>query len=91
MAEKDNGFDLGMLGGVVGDLFGGKHFDIAALEPLWAQIQPHLQGMDSDRIVDTVGSWAKELELPLVKQIPDDVIEKIQRGVKVPLARLIRG
>jgi hypothetical protein len=90
MADKNGGFDLGALGGVVGDLFGGKHFDIKALEPLWAQVQPHLKGMDTDQIVDTVGSWAKELELPLVKTIPDDVIDKIQQGVKVPLARLIR-
>jgi hypothetical protein len=90
MAEKNGGFDLGALGGVVGDLFGGKHFDIKALEPLWAQVQPHLEGMDSDQIVDKVGSWARELQLPLVNRIPDDVIDKIQNGVKVPLARLIR-
>jgi hypothetical protein len=90
MAEKNGGFDLGALGGVVGDLFGGKHFDIKALEPLWAQVQPHLKGMDSDQIVDKVGSWAKELQLPLVSRIPDDVIQKIQDGVKVPLGRLVR-
>ncbi|MET4580878.1 hypothetical protein ABIE21_000368 [Conyzicola nivalis] len=88
--SKDGGFDLGGLEGVVGNLFGGKHFDIKALEPMWAQIQPFLRGLDSDEIVDKIGSWAKELELPIVKHIPDDVITKIQNGVRVPLANLIQ-
>lgn len=90
MAEKSGGFDLGGLEGVVGNLFGGKHFDITALEPMWAQIQPFLRGLDADEIVDKVGSWAKELELPIVKQIPDETISKIQAGVRVPLANLIQ-
>ena len=88
--SKDGGFDLGGLEGVVGNLFGGKHFDIKALEPMWAQIQPFLRGLDSDVIVEKIGSWAKELELPIVKKIPDDVITKIQNGVRVPLANLIQ-
>jgi len=88
--NSDGGFDLGGLEGVVGNLFGGKHFDIKALEPMWAQIQPFLRGLDSDEIVDKIGSWAKELELPIVKKIPDDVITKIQNGVRVPLANLIQ-
>lgn len=88
--NTDGGFDLGGLEGVVGNLFGGKHFDIKALEPMWAQIQPFLRGLDSDEIVDKIGSWAKELELPIVKNIPDDVITKIQNGVRVPLANLIQ-
>jgi len=88
--NTDGGFDLGGLEGVVGNLFGGKHFDIKALEPMWAQIQPFLRGLDSDEIVDKIGSWAKELELPIVKRIPDDVITKIQNGVRVPLANLIQ-
>jgi hypothetical protein len=90
MAEKNGGFDLGALSGVVGDLFGGKHFDLKALEPLWTQVQAHLKGLDTDEIVDKVGSWAKALDLPLVRTIPDDVIDKIQKGVKVPLARLVQ-
>jgi hypothetical protein len=89
-AEKNGGFDLGALGGVVGDLFARKHFDIAALEPLWTQVQEHLKGLDTDEIVDKVASWAKALDLPLVRTIPDDVIDKIQKGVKVPLARLVQ-
>lgn len=84
------GFDLGGLEGVVSNLFGGKHFDIKALEPMWEQIQPFLRNLDTDDIVDKIGSWAKEIELPIVQTIPDDVITRIQHGVKVPLANLIR-
>jgi hypothetical protein len=91
MAAKNEGFDLGQLGDVVGGLFAGKSFDIRALEPLWAQIQPHLKGLDTDDIVDKIGSWAKELDLPVVKHIPDAVIDKIQKGVKVPIHTIIQG
>ncbi|WP_411699927.1 hypothetical protein [Conyzicola sp.] len=90
MAEKSGGFDIGGLEGVVGNLFGGKHFDIKALEPMWAQIQPFLRDLPADEIVEKIGSWAKELELPIVGSIPADVVEKIQHGVRVPLARLIK-
>ena len=90
-SKADNGgFDIGGLEGVVGNLFGGKHFDIKALEPMWAQIQPFLRDLDAAEIAEKIGSWAAELELPIVGTIPPDVIEKIQHGVRVPLARLIK-
>ena len=90
MAENTGGFDIGGLEGVVGNLFGGKHFDIKALEPMWAQIQPFLRDLDAGEIAEKIGSWAKELELPVVGTIPSDVIAAIQNGVHVPLARLIK-
>jgi hypothetical protein len=57
---------------------------------MWAQIQPFLRDLDAGDIAEKIGSWAGELELPVVGTIPADVIEKIQHGVHVPLARLIR-
>jgi len=90
MAENTGGFDIGGLEGVVGNLFGGKHFDIKALEPMWAQIQPFLRDLDAAEIAEKIGSWANELELPVVGTIPPDVIAAIQNGVHVPLARLIK-
>jgi hypothetical protein len=84
------GFDLGGLEGVVGNLFGGKHFDITAVEPMWEQIQPFLRDLDRADIAEKIGSWASELGLPVVATIPEDVITRIQHGVKVPLAYLIR-
>jgi len=84
------GFDIGGLEGVVGNLFGGKHFDIKALEPMWAQIQPFLRALDAAEIAEKIGSWATELGLPIVGEIPADVVAKIQHGVPVPLARLIK-
>ena len=90
MADNTGGFDIGGLEGVVGNLFGGKHFDIKALEPMWAQIQPFLRDLDAGEIAEKIGSWAKELELPVVGTIPPDVITAIQNGVHVPLARLIK-
>jgi len=88
--DNTGGFDLGGLEGVVGNLFGGKHFDITAVEPMWQQIQPFLRDLDRDDIAGKIGSWAGELGLPIVSSVPDDVITRIQHGVPVPLANLIR-
>jgi hypothetical protein len=90
MAEKE-GFDLGSIGDVVGGLIGGKGVDIAKLEPIWESVQPTLKGLDTDSILDNVAKWAEELDLPLVKDIPDSVIENLKNGVKVPLNKLIKG
>ncbi len=90
MAQND-GFDLGDIGDVVGDLMSGKGFDLAALQPLWEQVQPTLKGLDTDQILDTVSSWAKDLDLPLVKDIPDSTIDDLKNGAKVPLKNLIQG
>lgn len=88
---QNGGFDLSDIGDVVGDLIGGKGFDLAALQPLWEQVQPTLKGLDTDQILDTVGSWAKDLDLPLLDSIPDDVIENIKDGAKVSLKSLVKG
>lgn len=88
MAQND-GFDFGDIGDVVGDLASGKGLDTDALQGLWEQIQPTLKGLDTDEILDTVGTWAKDLDLPLVKNMPDDVIDNIKNGAKVPLSSLI--
>lgn len=90
MAQND-GFDLSDIGDVVGGLISGKGLDVAALQPLWEQIQPTLKGLDTDQILDTVGSWAQDLDLPLVKDIPDSTIEDLKNGAKVPLKNLIQG
>jgi len=90
MAQND-GFDLSDIGDVVGDLIGGKGFDLAALQPLWEQVQPTLKGLDTDQILDTIGSWAKDLDLPLLESVPDEVIENIKDGAKVPLKSLLQG
>jgi hypothetical protein len=90
MAQND-GFDLGDIGDVVGDLMSGKGFDLAALQPIWEQVQPTLKGLDTDQILDTIGSWAKDLDLPLLENLPDDVIENLKDGAKVPLKSLLQG
>jgi len=90
MADK-GGFDLGGLGDMIGGLTSGKGFDVKALEPLWEQVRPTLKGLDTDAILDTVGTWAKDLNLPLVKDIPDKTIDDLKNGVKVPLSNLLRG
>ena len=90
MAQND-GFDLSDIGDVVGGLISGKGLDVAALQPLWEQIQPTLKGLDTDQILDTVGSWAQDLDLPLVKDIPDSTIEDLKNCAKVPLKNLIQG
>ncbi len=88
---QSGGFDLGGLGDMVGDLMSGKGVDVAALQPLWDNIQPTLKGLDTDQILDTVGEWAKNLDLPLVKDIPDATIDDLKNGVKVPLRDLLQG
>jgi hypothetical protein len=85
------GFDLGGLGDAVGGLLGGKGPDASALQGLWEQVQPTLKGLDTDEILDTVSEWAKNLDLPLVNNIPDETIENIKNGVKVPLGNLVKG
>ncbi len=90
MAQND-GFDLGDIGDVVGDLMSGKGFDLAALQPIWEQVQPTLKGLDTDQIIDTIGSWAKDLNLPLLENLPDDVIDNLKDGAKVPLKSLLQG
>jgi hypothetical protein len=90
MAQND-GFDLSDIGDVVGDLISGKGFDLAALQPIWEQVQPTLTGLDTDQILDTIGSWAKDLDLPLLENLPDDVIDNLKDGAKVPLKSLLQG
>lgn len=90
MAQND-GFDLSDIGDVVGDLISGKGFDLAALQPVWEQVQPTLKGLDTDQILDTIGSWAKDLDLPLLENLPDDVIDNLKDGAKVPLKSLLQG
>ncbi|MBN9139329.1 MAG: hypothetical protein J0H23_00725 [Micrococcales bacterium] len=85
------GFDLGGLGDAVGGLLGGKGLDANALQGLWEQVQPTLKGLDTDQILDTIGGWAKDLDLPLVKNIPDSTVEDIKNGVKVPVKDFIKG
>jgi hypothetical protein len=86
-----NGFDLGNLGDIVGDIVGGKGFDVAALGPLWEQIQPTLKGLDTSAILDTIGTWANDLDLPLISNIPDSVIDDLKNGAKVPLEKIVKG
>ena len=85
------GFDLGDLGDIVGGLVQGKGIDIKDLEPVWAAVQPTLKGLDTDAILDTVGNWAKGLDLPLVSTIPDTVIDDLKNGAKVPLSSIVKG
>lgn len=88
---QSGGFDLGGLGDMVGDLMSGKGLDMDALQGLWETVQPTLQGLDTDQILDTVGEWAKGLELPLLKDIPDSTIDDLKNGAKVPLKDLLKG
>jgi hypothetical protein len=90
MAEK-GGFDLGGIGDMIGDLTSGKGIDLKQIEPMWESIRPSLKGLDTDAILDTVGTFAKNLDLPLVKDIPDQTIEDLKNGAKVPLSKLIKG
>ena len=85
------GFDLGDLGDIVGGLVQGKGIDVKDVEPVWAAVQPTLKGLDTDAILDTVGNWAKGLDLPLVSNIPDTVIDDLKNGAKVPLSSIIKG
>jgi len=85
------GFDLGDLGDIVGGLVSGKGIDVKDLQPIWESVQPTLKGLDTDAILDTVGNWAKGLDLPLVDTVPDNVIDDLKNGVKVPLAKLVKG
>lgn len=83
------GFDLGDIGDAVGDLTSGKGFDVNALQPVWEQVQPTLKGLDSDAILEQIANWAKDLDLPLIKNIPDSTIDDIKNGVAVPLKKLL--
>lgn len=87
----NSGFDLGDIGDVVGDLVKGKGLDTDALEPIWEGIQPTLKGLDTDTILETVANWAKDLNLPIIGNVPDDIVENLKNGVKVPLNKLIKG
>lgn len=87
----NSGFDLGDIGDVVGGLIQGKGLDTDALEPIWEGIQPTLQGLDTDTIVETIANWAKDLNLPIIGNVPDDIVENLKNGVKVPLNKLIKG
>ncbi len=86
-----SGFDLGGLGDAVGGLLGGKGLDAKTLQGLWEQVAPTLKGLDTDQILDTIGEFAKNLDLPLVKDIPDSTIEDIKNGAKVPVKDFIKG
>lgn len=90
MAQND-GFDMGDIGDMVGGLMSGKGLDLAALQPLWENLQPTLKGLDTDQIIDTIGDFAKKLDLPLIKDIPDSTIDDIKNGAKVPLKNLLQG
>jgi hypothetical protein len=85
------GFDLGDLGDIVGDLVAGKGIDVKDLQPIWESVQPTLKGLDTDAILDTIGNWAKGLDLPLVDKIPDTVIDDLKNGAKVPLSKIVKG
>jgi len=85
------GFDLGGIGDALGGLTQGKGLDLAALQPLWEQVQPTLKGLDTDAILSNIADWAKGLDLPLIKDVPDSTIEDIKNGVSVPLSKLVKG
>ena len=87
----DKGFDLGNIGDVVGGLIQGKGLDVKQLEPIWEGIRPTLAGLPTDQIIDTVGKWAADLDLPLIKNIPDATIKQLADGAKVPLSKLLKG
>lgn len=87
----DKGFDLGGLGDVVGGLIGGKGLDVKQLEPIWEGIRPTLAGLPTDDIIDNITKWAADLDLPLVKNIPDATLKQIADGAKVPLSKLLKG
>jgi len=44
-----------------------------------------------DAILDIIGTWARDLHLPLLDSLPDDVIESVKNGAKVPLKSLLEG
>ncbi len=85
------GLDLGGIGDALGGLTSGKGLDLAALQPIWEQVQGTLKGLDTDAILSGIADWAKGLNLPLIKDVPDSTIEDIKNGVSVPLKNLIQG
>jgi hypothetical protein len=87
----DKGFDLGGIGDVVGGLIQGKGIDVKQLEPIWEGIRPTLAGLPTDAILDNVSKWAADLDLPLLKNIPDATIKQLADGAKVPLSKLLKG
>ena len=87
----DKGFDLGDIGDVVGGLIQGKGLDLKQLEPIWEGIRPTLAGLPTDDILDNISKWAADLDLPLLKNIPDATIKQLADGAKVPLSKLLKG
>ncbi len=87
----DKGFDLGDIGDVVGGLIQGKGLDLKQLEPIWEGIRPTLAGLPTDDILDNISKWAAELDLPLIKNIPDATLKQLADGAKVPLNKLLKG
>jgi len=87
----DKGFDLGGIGDVVGGLIQGKGLDVKQLEPIWEGIRPTLAGLPTDDIIDNITKWAAELDLPLIKNIPDATLKQLADGAKVPLSKLLKG
>ncbi|CAN5240530.1 hypothetical protein BH11ACT5_BH11ACT5_22560 [soil metagenome] len=87
----DKGFDLGDIGDVVGGLIQGKGLDVKQLEPIWEGIRPTLAGLPTDDILDNISKWAADLDLPLVKNIPDATLKQLADGAKVPLSKLLKG
>ena len=87
----DKGFDLGDIGDVVGGLIQGKGLDLKQLEPIWEGIRPTLAGLPTDDILDNISKWAAELDLPLIKNIPDATLKQLADGAKVPLSKLLKG
>lgn len=85
------GLDLGGIGDALGGLASGKGLDAAALQPMWEQVQPTLKGLDTDAILTNIANWAKDLDLPLIKDVPDSTIDDIKNGVAVPLKNLLKG
>ncbi|MBU1587307.1 MAG: hypothetical protein KKH51_05105 [Actinobacteria bacterium] len=85
------GFDLGDLGGIVDGLKNGKGLDVKQLEPIWDQVRPTLAGLPTDDIIDNIAKWAADLDLPLLKNIPDATIKQIADGAKVPLSKLLKN
>ncbi|MCU1410962.1 MAG: hypothetical protein JWR04_1669 [Rhodoglobus sp.] len=87
----DKGFDLGDIGDVVGGLIQGKGLDVKQLEPIWEGIRPTLAGLPTDDILDNISKWAADLDLPLIKNIPDATLKQLADGAKVPLSKLLKG
>ena len=45
----------------------------ASLRTTSENVQPTLKGLDTDQILDTIGSWAKDLDLPLLEKVHEPV------------------